>query len=91
MDSNPKKLAEKITYNPNKTARSKIIKSKFVREVCEDSDGKWVYLKKGYSWDGEGHTIHEDTWERCLSQLSDVIKCDCESCTTSSFLGDGAK
>ena len=47
-----------------------------IAEYEHGGDSHWLHLNDGWT-DGECHTIHEDTVERCLEQLAGVTKCDC--------------
>jgi hypothetical protein len=60
------------------------IKKKYqsrIDEIYRDSDGWWIYLKRGYCWDDKGlHTIHEDTQKEAIECLYYTEKCDCDYC-----------
>jgi hypothetical protein len=68
----PKTLAQLLEKHPDKI------------EVIDD-DGYdpdqaryWLYLKRGWGYDG-GHIIHEATVREVLDCFKDIVHCSCES------------
>jgi hypothetical protein len=52
-----------------------------VSEMYQDSDGFWIYLKRGWrQGDNVCHTLHEDTQTRLLQELRKTKRCDCDYC-----------
>lgn len=51
-----------------------------IEEQYRDSDGYWIYLKRGWRIPGDAHGIVEDTKREALSKLRNVVPCDCDDC-----------
>lgn len=54
-----------------------------IAEVGDESstgDGYWLYLKDGWCWQGEVHSVHEWNMKDLLKAWGDVQPCDCEDC-----------
>jgi len=50
-------------------------------------DGYFIYLKPNYLWEGETHTIHEDTIGACVAALRSVERTIFQSGTKVRFSG----
>lgn len=56
-----------------------------------DEDGYWIYLKAGWTWQGETHIIHEDTKREAHECMADVEPCYCsDECKLASAKGHAA-
>lgn len=48
-------------------------------EIGSD-DGYWLYLKSGWSFEGETHSVHEWSVKDLLSAFKNVEPCACGDC-----------
>ena len=46
----------------------------------ESGDGYWVYLKDGFSFDGDSHVFSESTIKDIKKSLTRVYPCECVQC-----------
>lgn len=51
-----------------------------IEEEYRDSDGYWIYLKRGWTIPGDAHGIVENTKRQARASLADVVPCDCADC-----------
>ncbi len=45
----------------------------------KDSDGYWIDLKAGWTWQG-CHSVHEWNVKDALRSFNEVERCDCKDC-----------
>lgn len=53
-----------------------------IREVGNEqdtADGYWIYLTKGWAWDGV-HCVHEPTVQKAIRAFRYVRSCTCPDC-----------
>ena len=41
----------------------------------------WCYLKPGWIWDGEVHSVHESRAGDFLQAVKSIERCECDSCS----------
>jgi hypothetical protein len=54
-----------------------------VHEACNEGgreNNYWIYLRKGWSWEGECHSIHETTAAEVRAAFGYVSRCECAEC-----------
>lgn len=61
-----------------------------IREVGDETsshDGYWLYLRRGWTWDG-CHSVHEWNMKDLLASFKRVEPCDCQECVTGKPIED---
>lgn len=62
------------------TDRNFFLRDSRVQSYEHDEDGHWIYLCRGWAFQDDTHTIHEDTLQDAREALWQIAPCSCNEC-----------